>query len=115
MTILHDKLAVEANQTLLITKLLSGDYPDVNRIIPEHSPITITIHREELISLLRQVALFVVDSSHSARFTFSNGELSLSANTMEIGESNVSMPVDYHGDILEIALYLFSHWTIIPL
>lgn len=101
--LMHDKIAVEANRSIIVTKLLSGEYPDVNRVIPAAPDINVTLHREELISLLRQVSLFTTDASQSVRFTFEPGELSLSANAMEIGEGKVSMPVNYQGQKLDIA------------
>ncbi|MBA2369639.1 MAG: DNA polymerase III subunit beta [Candidatus Protochlamydia sp.] len=103
ISILPDKLALEANQTLLLTKLLSGDYPDINRVIPEKSDIVVTLHREELTSLLRQISLFTSDDNRSVRFIFSDGELHLIANNADFGEGNVSMPVNYQGVKLEIA------------
>lgn len=103
ISLMADKIALQANQTLLLTKLLAGDYPDINRVIPENSEIVISLHREELISLLRQVSLFTADHNHSVRFTFTNGELKLTANTMDIGEGHVGMPVNYQGNKLEIA------------
>lgn len=98
-----DKVAFELNQTIIVTKLLSGDYPDVEQVIPKQANITITLHREELISLLRQVSLFTGETSHSARFSFTEGELTLTANTADIGEGKVSMPVNFKGSKLEIA------------
>lgn len=103
ISIMPDKIAVFANQTLVVTKLLSGDYPDISRVIPEQTPITVSIHREEMLSLLRQVSLFAVDHHHSACFQFTQGELKLSANTHEFGEGHVAMPVNYQGSDLEIA------------
>lgn len=103
ISVMGDKIGVEANQTLLITKLLSGDYPDISRVIPETHEVTLALHREELTSLLNQVSLFTTDTNQSVRFAFENGELELKANTMEIGEGQVSMPVDYQGPRLEIA------------
>jgi DNA polymerase-3 subunit beta len=101
--LMPDKIAVDASGTTVITKLLSGDYPDVNRIIPESTDMTVTLHREELMTLLRQVSLFTGDANHSVRFTFEEGELYLSANTMEIGEGKVSMPANYRGSKMDIA------------
>ncbi|CUI16551.1 DNA polymerase III subunit beta [Candidatus Protochlamydia naegleriophila] len=103
ISLMSDKIAVEANQIRLLTKLLAGDYPDVNRVIPERSDIIVSLHREELSSLLRQISLFTADHNHSVRFTFSQGELKLTANTMDIGEGNVTMPANYQGSKLEIA------------
>lgn len=101
--VMPEKLAIETGSTLLITKLLSGQYPDVSRVIPAKSENAMTLHREELIALLRQVALFTSEGSHSVRFTFEPGALQLTAVSGEIGEGKVSMPVNYTGPKLEIA------------
>lgn len=101
--LMADKIAVEANQTLIIAKLLSGEYPDINAIIPKNSEIILSLHREEISSLLRQVSLFTVDQHHSARFTFFEGEVKLAANTKGFGEGDVGMPVNYHGPKIEVA------------
>lgn len=99
----NDKFAIDTGSTLIITKLLQGEYPDVSRVIPEKSEVILSIHREELITLLKQVSLFNSDNSQSVRFSFMKGELKLSANTIDIGEGKVSMPVNYHGSPLDIA------------
>jgi len=101
--LMHDKIAVEASNTMVVTKLLSGDFPDINRVIPQKVEKLVLLHREELMTLLKQIALFTIDSNHSVRFAFSDGELKLTANTMDIGEGKVSMPVNYTGAKLEIA------------
>jgi DNA polymerase III subunit beta len=109
--LMNDKIAVEASNTVVITKLLSGEYPDITRVIPENPETIVSLHREEMISLLRQVSLFTTENNHSVRFTFSDGELKLSANTMEVGEGKVSMPVNYIGQKLEVAfnpIYLLA-------
>ncbi len=101
--LLPDKIALEANDSLILSKLLSGDYPDVERVIPRQSQFIIQVNREELMVLLRQVALFISESNHSVRFTFEDGELKLAANTADIGEGRVSMPIKYEGKRFDIA------------
>lgn len=98
-----DKIAVEANQVTLITKLLSGDFPDVDRVIPKNSESIVPLHRDELMTLLRQVSLFTGETMQSVRFSFNDGELRLSANAMDVGEGKVSMPVSYDGPQFDIA------------
>ncbi len=99
----EDKVAIESGNTLLVTKLLSGEYPDFEQVIASQSEKKMNLHREELIVLLRQISLFTNDSSHSVRFTFVPGELILTANCADVGEGKVSMPVNYEGNKLEIA------------
>jgi len=103
LSILSDKIAIEANGTLIVSKLLSGDYPDVDRVIPTQSSCVVSLHREELMKLLRQVSLFTTDDNQSARFTLANGEMHVNATTMDVGEGRVSMPVQYEGDRFDIA------------
>ncbi|MGR3952460.1 MAG: DNA polymerase III subunit beta [Chlamydia sp.] len=101
--LLQDKIAVETNNRLVMTKLLSGEYPDIDRIIPRQFSFVVAIHREELSVLLRQVSLFISESNYSVRFTLEDGSLQLAANTVDIGEGRVSMPVHYSGPRFDIA------------
>lgn len=101
--LLSDKVAIGANQTLIITKLLAGEYPNVSQVIPQSPTTQFSIHREELISILRQISLFTADNDHSVRLRFSPGEVKIQANTKLVGEGDVEMPVNYQGPNLEIS------------
>lgn len=103
VSILGDRIAVECNHVTLISKLLEGEYPNYWEIIPESSPITLSLHREELLSILRQIVLFCSSDSQSVRFCLQPQKLVFIKNSAELGEGVVSMPVDYNGDPLEIA------------
>ncbi|MBM3184234.1 MAG: DNA polymerase III subunit beta, partial [Chlamydiae bacterium] len=107
LTLAYDKVALEAGSLTLIAKLLAGEYPDVNRVIPQKATSQFSIHREELMALLRQVSLFTSETSNSVRFSFETGQLHLSAMSHEIGEGRVSMPVDYSGPKLDVAFNPF--------
>mgnify|MGYP006415259795 CR=1 FL=1 len=101
--LLNDKVAVESEKGIVITKLLTGDYPNADKVIPQTSEVAIELHREELMTLLRQVSLFTNEEHSSARFSFESGELKLNANSTDIGEGKVSMPVNYSETALDIA------------
>lgn len=101
--LMHDKIAIETTDATIISKLLTGDYPDIDRVIPPTTENVVTLHREELMTLLRQVSLFAAESNHAARFTFADGELNLVAASSDVGEGKASMPVNYHGPKLDIA------------
>lgn len=103
LSLMHDKLFLENKNSLLISKLLSGQYPDLLQVIPTDPPVRILLHREELTALLRQVSLFTSEDTCSVRFTFASGQLTLNATANDIGEGIVSMPADYHQEPLTIA------------
>jgi len=107
LSLMHDKIFLESSNLILITKLLSGQYPDVEKVIPENINTTMSLHREELITLLKQVSLFTAETTGSVKFIFDDGQLRLSAVSSKIGEGNVTMPVDYFDKSLEIAFNPF--------
>ncbi len=107
VSLMNDKIGIESGPTVMITKLLSGDYPNIERVIPKESTHKLTLHREELMTLLKQVALFTTDKSHSVQFSLSPGELTLTATSSEIGDGKVSMPVDYSEEAFDIAFNPF--------
>lgn len=103
-SIMSDKVALEVGSICLMTKLLSGQYPDVDRVIPDRSAMkSITLHKEELTTLLKQVSLFTSEMNYSVRFSFQDGQLRMQAVSNDIGEGKVNMPVDYHESKLDIA------------
>jgi DNA polymerase-3 subunit beta len=103
LTLMTDKVSIEVDSLTLISKLLFGKYPDVARVIPQKAADPILLHREELMSLLRQVSLFIPEPSSAVRFTFAPGELSLSAISTDIGEGKASMAVNYAGPQFQVA------------
>lgn len=104
VSLMPDKIAFELRSLTLISKLFSSPFPDLSRIIPHPKPHPLSLHREELISLLRQVSLFIPEEHHAARFSFTTGELHISSSKKGQGEGSVSMPVNYAGEPLTIAL-----------
>lgn len=104
VTIMDDKISIKMGNFCLITKLIAGQFPDYERVIPDHSELKeIKLHREELMTLLKQISLFTSDVSHSVKLTFTKGELRLQATNSDIGEGKVNMPVDFREEDKEIA------------
>lgn len=103
LTLMPDKLALRTPSSLLMTKLLSGKFPDYSRFIPQTKGEGIALHREELQILLRQIILFTSDEDGAARFLFSAGELSMEVEHGELGAGKVKMAANYTGEKLEIA------------
>jgi DNA polymerase-3 subunit beta len=103
LNINQDRLMIKSSNYQFITQLISGQYPDVDRVIPVTSAKPIALHREELMTLLRQVSLFTSDTNSSVRFTFDQGTLHLSAISDKIGQGHVNMPVNFEGEPFQIA------------
>jgi DNA polymerase-3 subunit beta len=99
----QDRFMIKTSSYQFITQLICGKYPDVERVIPTSESNSIVLHREELMSLLKQVSLFTNETNRSVRFTFDHGALHLSAVSDKAGTGHVSMPIDFTGEPFQTA------------
>jgi DNA polymerase-3 subunit beta len=80
---------------LLISRELSGNFPDYRRVLPKEAAHTVEIDRLELKGALERVAEFSDEASNAVRIAVRAGELVVSAKVTEVGESEESVPVSF--------------------
>src|SRR5699024_2937120 len=73
--------------TYFLSRLLSGNYPETNRLIPTDSQTTINIFTKELIQTIERAALLSSrDKNNVIRLdTLDNDTIEISGNSSEIG------------------------------
>ena len=98
----ENHLFFRCGQRLLISRKLTGQFPDYERVLPEVQGNSLILNREETTAAIRRVAQFADDRSHAVRLQVTSGELKLEASGSEAGESEESLPVDYEGKELKI-------------
>lgn len=87
----------------IISRLIDGEYPNFERIIPESSPTKIYVNKEELAQAIRLASVFARQSANVVRFSLKKDSLELSANAPQIGQNQVSVDARIEGESLEIA------------
>ena len=86
----------------LTTRLIEGDYPNYQGLIPQSQPNLLTVSREPLIEALRRVKLLARDAT-PVRMQMSADGLELRAVTQDVGEGTESLDATYTGDELTVA------------
>jgi DNA polymerase-3 subunit beta len=89
--------------TLLISKLVEGNYPNYRQVIPPESAERIPLVREEFLQALRRAEIMTSDKSNSVKLAFTKNNLAITANTPEVGEARESLAVNYKGNDLAVA------------
>jgi len=97
------QIAFDLNNTLLVSKLIEGNYPNYKQVIPSEAKERVTLERETFLNSLRRVSLLASDKSNSIKLNFSKNNIEISANTPEVGEARESLPVAYKGRDFSIA------------
>lgn len=92
----------ELDGRLLITRKLSGNFPNYEMVMPKDNDKTAVFDLEEMKGAVRRVALMADERNRSIRLTVREGEIELSAQSSEEGEGNEVVPADYKGEEIQL-------------
>ncbi len=81
----------------LTTRRIDGQFPNYRQLLPEAFEIELTVARMELFDVVRRVSVMAQRNS-PLRLRFAEGELTVSAQTQDVGEARETMPVPYTGE-----------------
>ena len=97
------KLIIKSSNTMIISRLMEGQYPKYNQLIPQDSPKEAIVNISQLVSSLERVAIMVNERTSIVKFEFKDNKLILTADTPDSGNSEDEFDVDYAGEELKIA------------
>jgi DNA polymerase III subunit beta len=102
------QLGLQENQVLfasdgilLTTRRIEGQFPNYHQLLPESFESEVTLPRDELLEVVRRVSV-MAQRNAPLRLRFAEGELTVSAQTQDIGEAHETMPAAFSGDALDI-------------
>ncbi len=99
--LLENQVVFGAGGTWLTTRRIDGQFPNYRQLLPETFEHEVTLPREELLEVVRRTSVMAQRNS-PLRLRFAEGELTVSAQTQDVGSSSESLPVPYAGETLEI-------------
>ena len=103
MSVSENQVAFEVDGTLLVSKLIEGNYPNYRQVIPPEAKERIVLERESFLNTVHRVSLLSSEKSNSVKLVFSRNNIDIIANTPEVGEARESLPVNYKGREFSIA------------
>ena len=86
---------------VLSSRLIDGQFPNFRQLLPESFEHELRIAGPELTEVVRRISL-LAQKNAPLRLAFQDGELTVSAQTPDIGEASESLPVAFQGEALEI-------------
>jgi DNA polymerase III subunit beta len=98
----ENHLFFELGDRLLLSRKLTGNFPDFERVLPKDQPHTVALPRQDFRAAIERVAQFADERTRAIRVQFLPGEIKVLANLSETGESEETLPIEYGGPQLEI-------------
>ena len=101
ISVRQNQVVFALGDVVLSSRLIDGQFPNYRQLLPETFEHELRIAGPELRDVVRRVSL-LAQKNAPLRLSFAPGELTVSAQTPDIGEARESMPVSFQGEPLEI-------------
>ncbi len=98
----ESNLFFQVGHRLLISRILTGQFPNYEAVLPKDNNRTIVLERGELADAVRRVSQLADQRSRAVKFSVSNEGVEISASSPEYGEAKEILEKEYKGDPLAI-------------
>lgn len=95
---LENHLVFRRGQATLVTRLIEGQFPDYEGVIPKDFSKRVVVEHERLTRALRRVSLLSNEKTKPVKIEFEPNSLTLRSNTPEMGEAVEQLPAEYDGE-----------------
>jgi len=97
----QNQVVFELGEIVLSSRLIDGQFPNYRQLLPESVEHELRLASAELTDVVRRMSL-MAQKNAPLRLSFSEGTLTVSAQTPDVGEASESIPVPFHGEPFEI-------------
>jgi DNA polymerase III subunit beta len=96
-----NQVVFEAAGVVLSSRLIDGQFPNYRQLLPDAYEHELQLAGTEITEVVRRISL-LAQKNAPLRLAFSEGELTVSARTPDVGEARETVPVPFAGEPLEI-------------
>ncbi len=105
ITVSKNQSMFSVGDAILISRLIEGQFPDYNQIIPKSHSSVVKVNREDLALAVRRVSIFAKENNQHMKLTIvSDGTLTIATDSTQIGEEKTTLPAQLEGNENMIAL-----------
>ena len=99
----EDHVVFRLDNAIIYSKLISGTYPNYERVLPDNNDKTLRVNRELLISTLRRVSIFSSSLTNQVRLVLTPDEITIHSEDIEFGaEATESIPCVFSDEWLQV-------------
>lgn len=102
VAVTETKIRFALGATVLTSKLIDGNFPDYQRVIPKDNARIMRAPTKEFAAAVDRVATISAEKSRSVKLTLSEDRLVLTVNNPDAGQGVEELSVDYTAEPMEI-------------
>ena len=97
----QNQVVFELGDVVLSSRLIDGQFPNYRQLLPESVEHELRLATAEITDVVRRISL-LAQKNTPLRLSFGEGELTVSAQTPDVGEASEMLPVPFSGEPFEI-------------
>jgi DNA polymerase-3 subunit beta len=98
----ENHLFFDVGGRLLISRMIDGQFPAYERVIPKGNDKHIEFERDRLTNAVKRVALLSNERSRAVKFQIDKGKVDVTSSSPDLGEAKETLPVEYSGSSMQI-------------
>jgi DNA polymerase-3 subunit beta len=99
----ENHLFFDVGGRMLISRMIDGQFPAYERVIPKGNDKSIEFERDRLTNAVKRVALLSNERSRAVKLEINKGKVEVTSSSSEFGEAREELSVDYSGGPLTIS------------
>ena len=96
-----NQIVFESGDVTLSSRLIDGQFPNYRGLLPDAYEHELHVDGDELAGVVRRISL-MAQKNAPLRLAFTQGELTVSAQTPDVGEASEPLPIPFDGENFEI-------------
>src|SRR6185295_5758521 len=98
----ENHLFFDVGGRMLISRMIDGQFPAYERVIPKGNDKHIEFERDRLTKAVKRVALMSNERSRAVKFQIEKGKVDVTSSSPDLGEAKETLPVEFNGAPLQI-------------
>jgi DNA polymerase III subunit beta len=98
----ENQLILQQDTTTLVARLIDGQFPNYEQVVPAATPNRIDIRKESLHGALRRTSAIMGERTTPTEFDFQSGRLMITCINADLGEAHEEIEIVYTGDGLKM-------------
>jgi DNA polymerase-3 subunit beta len=100
--VFQGQVVLKADDVTLAVKLIEGQFPPYEQVIPKDNEKTFVVARSALLDALKRVAIMSSDKTWGIRFGIEKGKIRIESDNPDLGAAREEIDVAYKGGSIQV-------------
>jgi len=101
---IDNSFVIKKENTIVVMRLVNGDFPDYNRVIPKNNEDIAIINRDLFLHVLKRMSILLSEKSKGVKIEIKNNKIEISSSNPDLGDAREEMEINYSGPEIVIGL-----------